>query len=129
VFGAAASLFGACLLGLYLGMHDSLARPGDEPTGTAATAVSLRPGMATAIQAQPLKPDQLPASAAPTQVAQAAKPKTSDETDDQSDDETDQTTPASKRAAAPPEPPPLYSPDAPSSPPPPPPPPDSAPPF
>lgn len=121
VFGAAASLAGAALLGLYIGVHDSLMRPGEEPTAASGAAtVALRPGMAAAIQAQPIKPDALAVSSAPAQLAQAsAKPKASDQ--DQSDqdeqDASDSGDTASGRNPA--EPPPLYSPDAPPAPPPP----------
>jgi hypothetical protein len=130
VIGAAASLFGVSLLGLYIGIHDSLSRPGDEPTATGPTDTALRPGMAAAIQAQPLKPDALAASSAPAQVAQSSKPKpaASDEEDNGDEDVPESSAPAARHPV--PEPPPLYSLDNPPPPSPPPPPSqDNSPPF
>src|SRR5579862_2126434 len=117
VFGAALSLAGVSLLGLYVGIHDSVARPFDEPSATGdASTVALRPGMAAAIPAQPLKTDSLPPSSAPTQVAQATKAKApaSDEEDDQDQDVPESSAPAARHI---PEPPPLYNLDQPQTPP------------
>ena len=121
VYTAALALAGVCVLGLYLGIQPNLNRPGDsdETTVPASATPSMKPGMAAAVEATPLKPDALPPSAAPAaQVAQAARPKAapSDDTDAPGSDAlaagpTGRTTP-------PPEPPALYSPDEAPTPPP-----------
>lgn len=129
VFGAAMSLFGASLLGLYIGVHDSLSRPGEAPdTASVAVTTALRPGMAATL-AQPIKPEALAPSSAPAAKLAQAKTKaaSSDDAADQDDDVPDSSAPATRHAA--PQPPPLYSPDAPPSPPPPPPSQDNTPPF
>ena len=130
VFGVAAALFGVCLLGLFVGVHDSLDRPSAESAASASAAITaMRPGMASAVQAQPLKPDALTSSSAPaSQLAQAAKPKLSSDDEASGDDDDDTATGVAKRGAGQPEPPALYSPDA-SPPPPPPPAQDNTPPF
>src|SRR5262245_33611026 len=90
VFGAAAALVGASLLGLYVGVHDSLDRPIGQPVASAGSvggAVALQPGMVNAITAQPLKPDQLAPSSAPAQVTQVAKHKETDEDAEAADNE------------------------------------------
>jgi hypothetical protein len=121
VYTAAVALAGVCVLGLYLGIQPSLNRPGDadESLAPASAAPALKPGMAAAVEATPLKTEVPPPSAAPAaQLAQAAKPKA----------------PAPNAAAAPasdasanappsrtpPDPPTLYSPDEAPAPPPPP---------
>ncbi len=121
VLTAATVLGGVCLLGLYLGIHGSLSRPyGAEASTTAASSseAALKPGMAPAAEATPLKTEALPASAAPAQMAEAApsaakpRPK-ADQADDQSDSEA---VPASSAPHAPP--PDFYPPDEPPAPPP-----------
>lgn len=127
VFGAAAALFGAAILGLYVGVHDSLDRPVSQlAAATTGAPVAMQPGMASAIMAQPLKPEALAPSSTPVQVA-AAKPKAAE------DEAAAAALPASSAAAnrrpIVVEPPPLYSPDAPPAAAPPPPPADNTPPF
>jgi hypothetical protein len=121
VYTAAAALAGACVLGLYLGIQPSLNHPGDtdETAIPASAAPSLKPGMAAAVEATPLKTEMPPPSSAPpAQLAQAARPKVPASDADQA--------PASDAAAngpqpganASPEPPTLYSPDETPAPPP-----------
>src|SRR5665213_756592 len=79
VYTAALALAGACVLGLYLGIQPSLNRPGEaeEVPVPASAAPAMKPGMAAAVEATPLKTDVLPPSAAPSALlAQAAKART-----------------------------------------------------
>jgi hypothetical protein len=116
VYAAAVALGGVCVLGLYLGIQPALERAVDanEPVA-ASNAPAMKPGMAAAVEAIPLKTETPPPSAAPaSQLADAAKPKTKPSTEDAtpaSDDAADDNSPTPGRKTAPPEPPTLYSPD------------------
>lgn len=114
VFSAATILGGVCLLGLYLGIHDSLDRPysNDATAAASSTEAALKPGMGAAavVEAKPMQSD-LPASSAPAKLADAKpKPKPSDD-EDQSDEAPAASSAPAAQAHPPPEPPPLYPPD------------------
>lgn len=123
VYTAAIALAGVCVLGLYLGIQPSLNRPGDAeqaPVPASATP-SLKPGMAAAVEATPLKTDIPPPSDAPSALlAQAGKSKTKPSDADQapaSDASADNGAQAGRQSQQP-EPPALYSPDEAPAPPP-----------
>jgi hypothetical protein len=123
VYTAALALAGVCVLGLYLGIQPSLNRPGeaDETLVPASAAPSMKPGMAAAVEATPLKAEAIPPSAAPpAQLAQAAKPKTPPSSADAApaSDAGDGAGPPPGARTPSPEPPTLYSPDEAPAPPP-----------
>lgn len=126
VVTAGIALAGVCVLGLYLGIQPSLERSADADEAAAASSAptAMKPGMAAAVEATPLKTDLPPPSAAPAaQLAQAAKPKAkSDDDDDDTPSSDDQAGagngPQATHKPTPPEPPTLYSPDEAPAPPP-----------
>ena len=115
VYAAAVALGGVCVLGLYLGIQPALERSADADEPVAASnAPAMKPGMAAAVEAIPLKTETPPPSAAPAaQLADAAKPKTKASAQDSApaSDDADDNGPSPGRKTAAPEPPTLYAPD------------------